>query len=153
MKQVISGFDNKEKKLWNQLWIPSIEEMSEKSPNAPISSCYNHVYQEFILRKWELKINPKSTNSLSMEEYNSLPNNYGPDLTAIPRTRYQNLKTQKSKIDSSKKHTPYMNFVRLWNKEHSNLEIDNKQRFTLIGKAWKALTKEEQMSYADRDND
>ena len=142
-----------EKNLWNQLWIPAIEEMSERMPYAPISSFYAQTYQNFINRKWELKTNKKSSIKITTEEYNSLPNKYGPDLTGIPRTRYQNIKTKKSKEASPKKPSGYTNFVRIWNKEHPKLEVDNKQRFTLIGKSWNALTKEEKEMYAERTTD
>ncbi|KAH0791640.1 hypothetical protein GPJ56_004487 [Histomonas meleagridis] len=151
MKQIISGFNNKEKELWNQLYAPRIAEISEKSPDVPISVCNNLVYQEFILRKWELKVKEKSPIVLSLSDYNAIPDNYGPDLTAIPRARYQNVKQQKTKESSPKKPTPYTNFVRIWSKEHP--EIDYTQRFKQAGKAWQALTEEEKASYADKITD
>ena len=105
-----------EKEFYDTIQNNIIDSVNQKAPNTPVSKIKEEAYNSFLSQSWILH-SQQNFLKLSREDLVKIGETYGPDLTIIPRTRYQHFRTRKTST------RPSNQALSVWNqflKEHIN---------------------------------
>lgn len=142
------NFTAKEKALWKQILVPTLEEFSKANPDASVLEGYYQCYEKYCLSKWCTGMKSKDFVLFTQEEYNQLPDTFGPDLTAIPTLR-SSLQLKKVAKKPKTKMSSYNKFIKIYFAEHPQSSDKSDDRFNEAIQAWKNLTDEEKAKYEE----
>lgn len=128
-----------EYELWRKILSRCVDQKIHDDPGAAVSSVYNDAYKLFLNEKWVCQLDPNKFN-FTEEEYEKIGFEDGPDLTRIPRTRYNYLGTKEKRASKPTKLNRYQIFCQEKSKEGI-------KDFKEIGKLWKELPEEQKKAY------
>ena len=77
-----------EKELYDKIQAEVIESYNVRAPNTSISKVKEETLKTFLERCWILDTQKKYI-SLKQEDLVKMSDSFGPDLTTVPRSRYQ----------------------------------------------------------------
>ena len=132
-----------EKEFYDKIQAKAIDSINAKAPNTPISKVKEEAYNSFLSQSWILN-SQQDYLKLTRDDLIKISESYGPDLTIIPRTRYQHFRTRKS---SASRQTSQP--LSLWNqfvKDHINdpeyQDLSLMDRTKKIAELWKQQKQE-----------
>jgi hypothetical protein len=133
-----------------KLWIHVLEREIAQNSTEPSGAVRTSAWRKFQSQRWLF------LKGVSFEE--SLPYaNYGPDLTAIPRTRFAGTSTsQKSQTKKSKRPTSgYNRYVKdtIAQKNEEWADVPQPEKIRRIGAQWRALSNEEKQAFTENQTD
>lgn len=146
-KQLDDIFNSKEKSLWKSLFVPTLEDIEKSNPEMPILEGYYLCYEQFCLCKWRTELKKKDFVLIPQEEYESIPDTFGPDLTILPALRFVSTSKRLVNKDSPRKLNRYAKFIQIYVKEHQQTGESKKQIFVDAANKWKSLSEEEKAKY------
>lgn len=127
-----------ESAIFDKILNQKIKYCMNKSPMTSIQEVVADTTKEFFEQKW-ISLIDTDKYQITVDQYIELGNNYGPDLTAIPRFRFDpKLLKKSSNGQAPKRHTNYENFRKSMKGKLSNQEIITQ---------WKAMSIEEKEKY------
>lgn len=135
-----------EEELRKSIYLLTTQEFTNKYPDLPISKVKEEVEKRLLEMKWSISAK-NSFLTFSTQDYMTMSESFGPDLTSIPRTRFSHLKrgNKSSGETQQKKRSGYNLFF-----EEEVKKIDHTQKgsmLKIVGEKWKSLTQEERDSY------
>lgn len=133
-----------EKEFYTELRNKAIARYSVSEPSMKIGAIIEETIQQFTLLRWTLDVDTKKL-IFDRADYEKMNTNYGPDLTALPRTRI----ITKDRPIAHRNTGPnkYANFVKEISQTDEAKNIDSKERLKWIASKWQELTEEEKNKY------
>lgn len=138
------SLNHKEEPFWKSILCDTIEEMASTSPNKPTYQATEEAWKRFNSLRWVALTSNKDVE-ISQEDYKIVNEAFGPDLNAIPRTRYSAL--SKSGSSGAKKK---LNSYSIFTKEMMTQLKGEKGAMKQIGEKWRNLTEQEKEIYAQK---
>ena len=124
-----------EKEFYDKIQAEVLDNLNTKAPHTPISKVKQEALNTFLDRRWVLETQ-KNYLSIKQEDLVKISESYGPDLTVLPRFRYQHFgkRTQKS---GPKTLSPWQLFFKDHIKDPQFQDLDPKERTKQVAELWR----------------
>ena len=127
-----------EENIWNKLLHIHLDKAMDESPLTPVSEVYAETLKDFFEWKWINLVDTEKPH-FTIDEYYEKAKQFGPDLNAIPRTRF--MKPQPSK----KRLSAYNFYVRAMREKER--EKGSNLNFKELSSMWSKLEPNERAIY------
>ena len=117
----------------------------DDNPDMPIKDLFDKAFKVFLSQKWICHANPTQL-PIPEDEYQKMAATDGPDLTRIPRSRYQLIKAGKNSKGQKKSG---MNAYACYVQEQMKLltGVEPNEKMKILGQKWQNMKPEEKESY------
>lgn len=144
----LNGLSSEEQAFYQAIQAKLVEKMCTTSPDTPLSKVLRDAIDTYSNLHWILEVNDKKS-LIKRADYEKMEFTFGPDLTALPRTRFAGIKHTASKSKSKPKSTDSaprkLSGMNLFMKENAG-----KVKFQEAAKMWKELSADEKAKFNER---
>lgn len=137
----IEGLNSNEKAFYEAIQSKIVEKACKAAPETPLSRVLQDSVDSYSRLHWILELNERFP-SFKRDDYESMENTFGPDLTAMPRYRFASLKPSRSSR-TSENTTKRLSGANLFVKENTGTLSERMA-------AWKALPEDQKAKYNER---
>ena len=126
-----------EQELFDKIQAKTLEEVHEKAPGTQVYKLFDQIWHKYYQQRWNLE-SEKKFISMKPEDIPKISEVYGPDLTSIPRKRYNFGKKAKVEKSTEKTYSPYNQFVKeMMAKPEIQALPNQNDRMKEVGRLWK----------------
>jgi hypothetical protein len=148
IQDLVANLSPSETELWRKIVASELDSALKANPSTVVSDVYSRAWRTFQGNQWILAAD---NSPLSFEEYQKIAPDYGPDLTAIRRSRFARSlrKSEKSPKVRSGHPNAFVNFQKQQRTLHqAEFEaLEPKARTIRISEIWRGMSAEEKAEY------